>query len=110
MRSPKVERRRQILGSLLIAMAGTGLIGLLPMFRTLLIVHLFLVDAFLAYVGVLARMGDRRARRAASATMAERGLAVDEAEPLPAPVPLRERRLRPRPALRPDLEPIAATG
>jgi hypothetical protein len=63
-RSLPVQRRRQILGGLLIAMAGTGLAGLLPTFRVLLVVHLFLLDGFLGYVAVLARLGDRRARAA----------------------------------------------
>src|SRR4051812_10969242 len=48
-RSPRVRRRRHIVASLLLAMAGTGLAGLLPTFRVLLVVHLFLDDSFLAY-------------------------------------------------------------
>ena len=56
----RIRRRRRILGGLLIAMAGTGLAGLLPTFRVLLVVHLFLVDSFLAYVALLAHLAARR--------------------------------------------------
>src|SRR3954454_15832375 len=51
-RSPQVRRRRHVVASLLLAMAGTGLAGLLPTFRVLLVVHLFLDDSFLAYVAL----------------------------------------------------------
>lgn len=59
-RSRAVDRRRRIAGGLLIAIAATLLMGLLPTFRALLVVHLFLVDSFLAYIGVLAYRADRR--------------------------------------------------
>ncbi|MEA2703287.1 MAG: hypothetical protein QOD63_1232 [Actinomycetota bacterium] len=61
--SPKA-RRRQILGGLLVAMAATLFLGLLPTFRLMLAVHLLLVDSFLAYVGLLVLLRDREARRA----------------------------------------------
>ena len=67
LRSFRVQRRRRILKGLLIAMAGTGLGGLLPTFRVLLVVFLFLVDSFLAYVALLAHSAGREARRAAFA-------------------------------------------
>lgn len=59
-RSQSVHRRRRIAGGLLIAMAATLLVGLLPTFRALLVVHLFLVDSFLAYIGLLVYRADRR--------------------------------------------------
>ncbi len=52
----RAQRRRQILGGLLVAMAATLLAGLLPPFRALLIVHLFLVNSFLAYVAALVHL------------------------------------------------------
>lgn len=58
-----LARRRHILGGLLVAMATTLLLGLLPTFRLLLVVHLLLVDSFLAYVGVLVQLRDRETRR-----------------------------------------------
>ena len=58
-----LARRRHILGGLLVAMAATLLLGLLPTFRLVLVVHLFLVDSFLAYVGLLVLLRDREARR-----------------------------------------------
>ena len=40
----RVQRRRRIAGGLLIAMAATLVVGLLPTFRVFLVVHLFLGD------------------------------------------------------------------
>ncbi len=61
-RSAPVARRRRIAGGLLIAMVATLVVGLLPTFRVLLVVHLFLVDSFIAYIALLARAADRAAR------------------------------------------------
>jgi hypothetical protein len=111
-RSPHVERRRQIIGGLLVAMIGTGLIGLLPTFRTLLIVHLFLVDAFLAYVALLAHLGDVRARRGAGAAVAPEPVAAEDVgrvarlEPASRPHPARRRA----PRIPVELPPVAAAG
>jgi len=58
-RSSSVQRRRKIAGGLLVSMAATLLLGLLPSFRVLLVVHLFLVDSFLAYVAMLAHQANR---------------------------------------------------
>jgi len=58
-RSPCIQRRRRIAGGLLVAMAATLLVGLLPAYRGVLVVHLFLVDSFLAYVALLAHMANR---------------------------------------------------
>jgi hypothetical protein len=112
LRSPRVQRRREILTGLLIAMAGTGLVGLLPAFHMLLAVHLFLVDAFLGYVGLLAHMGEQRARLAAPALPAEGTAAAgrDFDAPLREPVPVARRRPSSRPALRAELPPVAAAG
>jgi predicted lipid-binding transport protein (Tim44 family) len=58
----RVQRRRRIAGGLLVAMAATLLVGLLPTFRVFLVVHLFVVDSFLFYVAVLAYQADQAAR------------------------------------------------
>ena len=50
------RRRRQILGGLLVAMAATLVAGLLPPLRVMLVVHLFVVDSFLAYVTLLVHL------------------------------------------------------
>ena len=63
------RRRRQVLGGLLVAMVATLVAGLLPPLRVLLVVHLFLVDSFLAYVTVLVHL--RRGEVARSATASE---------------------------------------
>ena len=55
----RAARRRQILAGLLVAMAATLVAGLLPPFRVLLVVHLFLVDSFLAYVTALVHLRRR---------------------------------------------------
>lgn len=95
----RAHRRRHILGGLLIAMAATLVAGLLPPFRILLVVHLFLVDSFLAYVTLLVHL--RRRQEAVTASV-----------PRPQPRPVR-RRVR-RSALdvvgrarMPDLSPVA---
>jgi len=117
-RSGPVGGRRQILGGLLSAMVGTGVVGLLPTFRTLLIVHLFLVDAFLAYVALLAHLGDRRAKQAtvvpATARAAVQAAADDVVAEHVVSVDRSRSRARvqvpPRPALTSDLPPVAAAG
>ncbi|MDP8938292.1 MAG: hypothetical protein M3O23_11295 [Actinomycetota bacterium] len=68
-RMTRAQRRRHILRGLLIAMAVTLVGGLLPPLRVLLVVHLFLVDSFLAYITLLVHM--RRAEDAASAAARE---------------------------------------
>jgi hypothetical protein len=60
-RSLRVQRRRRIAGGLVVSMAATLLVGLLPTFRILLVVHLFLVDSFIAYIALLAHWADRAA-------------------------------------------------
>ena len=60
--SLRVQRRRRIAGGLLLAMAATLVVGLLPTFRVFLVVHLFLVDSFLGYIAVLAHLANRAAR------------------------------------------------
>lgn len=86
--SPRVQRRRRIAGGLLVAMAATLVVGLLPTFRVFLVVHLFVLDSFLGYIAVLAHQANRAARAA---------------EPRPAPVeqplPRRVRPAVPRPAV-----------
>ena len=56
-------RRRQVLGGLVVAMGATLVLGLLPTFRLLLVVHLLLVNSSLAYVGLLVHMRDQQAAR-----------------------------------------------
>jgi hypothetical protein len=68
----QVQRRRRIAGGLLVAMAVTLVAGLLPSFHDLLIVHLFLVDSFLAYVALLAHWAQRAAAPAVEAVPALR--------------------------------------
>jgi len=60
-------RRRQVLGGLVVAMGATLLLGLLPTFRLLLVVHLLLVNSCLAYVGLLVHMRDQSAARGRAA-------------------------------------------
>ncbi len=90
-RSSRVQCRRRIAGGLLLAALATLLAGLLPTFRVLLIVHLFIFDSFLAYIALLAHMAQRGAR--AREPVREPGVA-----PLMAPVqapPRLRRRWRP---------------
>lgn len=102
-RSPRIQRRRRIAGGLLVAMAATLLIGLLPTFRVLLVVHLFLVDSFLAYIALLANMAQKAARA--------------DVTPLEAPVeaPARTRRrwgtaVVPGRSVLAELGPVARLG
>lgn len=99
--SPPVQRRRRIAGGLLAAMVVTGLAGLLPTFRVLLVVHLFVVDSFLFYLALLARRADRYARAAGNG-----GAPFEAPHPAPA-VPLR-RRTGPRQTLLVDLPPVTS--
>lgn len=99
-RSVRVQRRRQIAGGLLVAMATTLVVGLLPTFRALLVVHLFLLDAFIAYIALLAH-GAGRATRAARTPEP----VVARAPAPPASAPARRWR-RPAPALT-ELAPVA---
>ena len=87
--SQRIQRRRRIAGGLLIAMVATLLMGLLPTFRALLFVHLFLLDSFIAYIALLALAANRAAR-----------------PPAPAPAPARATR-RWRRAVVPELGPVA---
>ena len=81
--SQAVQRRRRIAGGLLVAMAATLLIGLLPGSRAFLVVHLFLVDSFLAYIGLLAHAADRAARKLARPPV--EAVPVERAERPPTP-------------------------
>ena len=99
-RSSPAQRRRRIAGGLLIAMALTLLVGLLPTFRVFLVVHLFLVDSFLAYVALLAHMANRAARAAPSGSETV----------VRAPAGRTPRRAVPRPALLGEFGPMAPTG
>ncbi len=83
-RSQAVQRRRRIAGGLVVAIVATLMVGLLPTFRAFLVVHLFLVDSFLAYIGLLAHTADRAARRLA--------------RPVVTPVPVEPAELAPTPA------------
>lgn len=98
-RSPAVQRRRRIAGGLLTAVVVTGLVGLLPTFRVLLIVHLFVVDSFLFYVASLARRADRQAQSDGNASTPNAGFA-----------PSLRRRRRPvrGPVVLADLPPVAS--
>ena len=61
-RSLAVQRRRHIAGGLLVAMGATLAAGLLPALRSLLVVHLFVVDSFIAYIAFLAYVAGGRPR------------------------------------------------
>lgn len=67
LRITRAQRRRHILGGLLVAMAITLAGGVLPPLRVLLVVHLFLVDSFLAYIILLVHMRRREDAAWASA-------------------------------------------
>lgn len=56
-------RRRQILGGLLVAIFVSLILGVLPVFRIMLVVHLLLVDSFLAVVALVVYERDTGARR-----------------------------------------------
>lgn len=104
-RAVRVQRRRRIAGGLLGAVIASLLIGLLPTFRVLLVVHLFLLDSFIAYIALLAHGANRAARAAAAAAEPAR---APEAIEAPEAVPARRRReRRPAPALLPELAPLA---
>ena len=100
-RSQRVERRRRIAGGLLIAMVATLLVGLLPTFRVFLVVHLFLVDSFIAYIALLAHLANRAAYQRRPRPL-----------PVPQPVPAAEPRRRAlrRPPLLPELGSVAPAG
>lgn len=100
-RSLRVQRRRRIAGGLLVAMAVTLVVGLLPTFRVLLAVHLFLLNSFIAYIALLAHWANRAALTTVPAV---------EAEPAPATEAPRRWWIRervPAPAALPDLAPLA---
>ena len=97
-RSLRIQRRRRIAGGLLVATAVTLVVGLLPTFRVLLAVHLFLLDSFIAYIALLAHWANRATLTQAPAT---------EPVPEPATEPARRRRWQrervPAPSVLPDL-------
>ncbi|HEX2117851.1 MAG TPA: hypothetical protein VHF91_01590 [Acidimicrobiales bacterium] len=101
-RSQRVERRRHIAGGLLIAMVATLLVGLLPTFRVFLVVHLFLVDSFIAYIALLAHLANR-----ASHLRRPRPVPVPQQ---PAPAAERRRRAPRRRPLLPELGSVAPAG
>ena len=105
-RSQQVERRRRIAGGLLAAMVATLLVGLLPTFRVFLVIHLFLLDSFLAYIALLAHRADRAARARRPQPELEPAPVVEEH----AFEPRRRRRAIPRPAILTDLGPVAPAG
>jgi hypothetical protein len=106
-RSVRIRCRRRIAGGLLLAMAATLLVGLLPTFRVLLVVHLFVADSFIAYIALLAHWAARDGRAAAVSAAAAPEVA---SEPAPAEAPAHRRwRMRqrmPAPAVLPELAPL----
>ena len=102
--SRRVQARRRIAGGLLVAMACTLVIGLLPTFRVFLLVHLFLLDSFIVYIASLAHLANRAAR---APQRAPEVLEVIEEEPAGDPV---RARWRGRPVILPELGPVAPVG
>ena len=100
--SRRVQARRRIAGGLLVAMGSTLVVGLLPTFRVFLIVHLFLLNSFIAYIALLAHQADRAAKAAEGPQEV-----VDDVPIALAPVRARWRLRR---ALVPELGPIAPAG
>ena len=100
-RSLRVQRRRRIAGGLLIAMAVTFAVGLLPTFRVLLVVHLFLADSFIAYIALLAHRSNRAALSPAPAAE------IRPADEGPGRRRWWSRDAVPAPAVLPDLAPLA---
>ena len=94
-RSQQVARRRRIAGGLLTVTVATLLVGLLPTFRVFLVVHLFLLDSFLAYIAMLAHQANRAARRRLILQPEPAALMVEPA----AAEPRRRRRTVVRPAM-----------
>ena len=92
----RIQRRRRIAGGLLMATVATLLMGLLPTFRVLLVVHLFLLDSFIAYIALLAHWANKAARPAD----------VPVADLAPAPAPAQPAR-RWRRTVVPELGPMA---
>lgn len=70
-RSRQVQRRRRVAGGLVVATVATLVVGLLPTFRILLVVHLFLLDSLLGYLAVLAHLANQGAAAHAKALEAE---------------------------------------
>jgi uncharacterized membrane protein len=71
-----MKRRRDILGGLLGAMIASLLLGAIPSLRMVWVLHLFLLNAFIAYVALLAhqrRLALRRRRPVLAVSAASRG-------------------------------------
>ena len=62
-RTSSAKRRRDILGGLLVAMAGSLLFGVLPPLRVLWLVHVVLDVLFVAYIALLVYMRNLAAER-----------------------------------------------
>ena len=62
-RARTLKRRRDVLFTLLGGMTGTLLLGMLPPFRMLLVLHVLLDLAFAGYVSLLVRMRNAAAER-----------------------------------------------
>ncbi|MEA2684942.1 MAG: hypothetical protein QOE93_137 [Actinomycetota bacterium] len=63
-------RRRQVLGGLVVATGATLVLGLVPTFHILLVVHLLMLNSCLAYVGLLVHLRDERAAHSEAAARA----------------------------------------
>jgi hypothetical protein len=103
--SQRIRCRRRIAGGFLVAMGATLGIGLLPTFRVFLVVHLFMVDSFLAYVALLAHMAARAA--APGGRVPTPAVAAARVGVAAAP---RRRRAVARPGLLGELGPVAGAG
>ena len=85
--SSPLARRRQVLGGLLVAMVASLVLGLLPTFRIMLVLHLLLVNSFLASVALVVYERDRKAKLGTLPVATTRGRLLRRAAPAPAPAP-----------------------
>ena len=86
-RARTAKRRRDVFLTLLGGMAGTLLLGMLPPFRMLLVLHVVLDLVFAGYVALLVQMRNAKAER----EMKLRFLPTSLGAPLGEPAPVRVR-------------------
>ena len=80
------RRRRRVLTRLLAAMGVSLALGMVPQLRSMLVVHLFLLNTFLGYVTLLVHKSNRRSRRRSALAPALPVARLGPQPPVPAPV------------------------